>query len=56
MIVGVSSTEPTELGPQDDFALMEGIAKREPDALERLYESHSGILYALCLRILRDPT
>jgi RNA polymerase sigma-70 factor (ECF subfamily) len=34
---------------------MEGIARRDPSALSRLYERHSTVVYTLCLRILRDP-
>ena len=37
----------------DDFALMEAIAKREPEAMEHLFERHSGSVFALCLRVLR---
>jgi len=39
----------------DDYLLMEGIARRDASALSRLYDRHSGVVYALCLRILRDP-
>jgi RNA polymerase sigma-70 factor (ECF subfamily) len=42
-------------GLDDDFVLMEGIARRDPTALSRLYERHSTVVYTLCLRILRDP-
>jgi len=39
----------------DDYVLMEGIARRDPSALERLYDRHSTVVHSLCLRILRDP-
>lgn len=42
-------------GLDDDFVLMEGIARRDPSALDRLYQRHSTVVYTLCLRILRDP-
>src|SRR5215207_8507536 len=42
-------------GLDDDFVLMEGIARRDPSALSRLYDRHSTVVYTLCLRILRDP-
>lgn len=42
-------------GLDDDYVLMEGIARRDAAALSRLYDRHSGVVYALCLRILRDP-
>ena len=40
---------------RDDFELMRGIASRDPSALRDLYDRHSGLVYALCLRILRNP-
>jgi len=40
--------------PEDDFTLMRGVARRDPAALTRLYDRHSGIVYTLCLKILRD--
>jgi RNA polymerase sigma-70 factor (ECF subfamily) len=42
-------------GLDDDYVLMEGIARRDPSALERLYDRHSTVVHSLCLRILRDP-
>jgi RNA polymerase sigma-70 factor (ECF subfamily) len=42
-------------GLDDDFVLMDGIARRDPSALSRLYERHSTVVYTLCLRILKDP-
>jgi RNA polymerase sigma-70 factor (ECF subfamily) len=42
-------------GLDDDYVLMEGIARRDPTALSRLYERHSTVVYTLCLRILKDP-
>ena len=42
-------------GLEDDYVLMEGIARRDALALGRLYDRHRGVVYSLCLRILRDP-
>src|SRR5258706_12419044 len=39
----------------DDYVLMDGIARRDPSALARLYDRHSTVVHSLCLRILRDP-
>jgi RNA polymerase sigma-70 factor (ECF subfamily) len=41
-------------GARDDYALMDAIANRDPDALSALYDRHSPSLLALCLRVLRD--
>jgi len=40
---------------EDDFALMQGLARRDTAALTKLYDRHSGVVYTLCLKILRDP-
>jgi RNA polymerase sigma-70 factor (ECF subfamily) len=42
-------------GLDDDFVLMDGIARRDASALSRLYDRHSSVVYTLCLRILKDP-
>jgi len=42
-------------GLDDDYVLMDGIARRDPSALTRLYDRHSTVVHSLCLRILRDP-
>jgi RNA polymerase sigma-70 factor (ECF subfamily) len=42
-------------GLDDDYVLMDGIARRDPSALARLYDRHSTVVHSLCLRILRDP-
>src|SRR5206468_3900261 len=44
------------LGPKtpDDYALMEGIARRDTAALEALYDRHGGLVFTLCRQILRD--
>jgi RNA polymerase sigma-70 factor (ECF subfamily) len=39
---------------RDDFDLMRGIASRDQSALRELYDRHSGMIYALALRILRN--
>ena len=38
----------------DDAALMEAIASGDVACFERLYERHGGVVFATCLRILRD--
>jgi RNA polymerase sigma-70 factor, ECF subfamily len=39
----------------DDFALMDAIAlERDPDALRAFYDRHASVVYAVCLRVLRD--
>jgi RNA polymerase sigma-70 factor, ECF subfamily len=38
----------------DDFALMEGIAARDASALQRMYDKHSPLVLALCIRVLHD--
>ncbi len=42
-------------GLDDDYLLMDGIARRDASALARLYDRHSMVVHSLCLRILRDP-
>ena len=39
---------------RDDFDLMRGIAARDQSALRVLYDRHSAVVYALCLRVLRN--
>jgi RNA polymerase sigma-70 factor (ECF subfamily) len=39
----------------DDVRLMGGIRRGDPGALEALYDRHSRLVYALCVRMLRDP-
>jgi RNA polymerase sigma-70 factor (ECF subfamily) len=38
----------------DDVALMQRIAAGEQAALRTLYDRHSGVVFAICLRVLRD--
>jgi len=40
--------------PFDDRELMERILARQPEALRLLYHRHAPMLFALCVRILRD--
>ena len=42
-------------GPNDDYALMEAIAARDPSALAALYDRHAPAVLALCVRILKAP-
>src|SRR4051794_1675490 len=44
----------TVAGVPDDYALMDAIAHRKPEALSVLYDRHSPSLLALCIRVLRD--
>jgi RNA polymerase sigma-70 factor (ECF subfamily) len=41
---------------RDDYDLMRGIRTRDQSALRELYDRYSGIVYALCLRVLRNAT
>lgn len=42
-------------GAADDYALMDAIAvERDPDALRAFYDKHASVVYAVCLRVLRD--
>jgi RNA polymerase sigma-70 factor (ECF subfamily) len=41
-------------GDRDDVALMRAIAGGDSSALEALYDRYSGLVYSLCLRIVRD--
>jgi len=38
----------------DDFGLMDAVAARDQRALASLYDRHSGAVFGLCLRILRE--
>lgn len=38
----------------DDTALMEAIARGDVDSFESLYDRHGAVVFATCLRILRD--
>lgn len=38
----------------DDLTLMQSIAARDESAMRTLYDRHCGLIYSLCLRILRD--
>lgn len=40
--------------PPSDVALMEQLIRREPEALEPLYERHARAVYSLALRITRE--
>ena len=40
--------------PHGDFGLLERIAAGETAALEEFYDRYGGLVYAVCLRILRD--
>jgi RNA polymerase sigma-70 factor (ECF subfamily) len=39
-----------------DAGLMERVRRRDPAALQELYDRHAGVVYGLGLRILRDST
>lgn len=52
----VDPAEPAVLSSMsDDYALMDAIAlERDPDALRAFYDKHASVVYAVCLRVLRD--
>jgi len=52
--VGSGASAIAEARGNDDYALMEAIAARDPEALSTLYDRYSPSLLALCLRVLRD--
>ncbi|HET6252239.1 MAG TPA: sigma-70 family RNA polymerase sigma factor [Tepidisphaeraceae bacterium] len=39
----------------DDYALMDGVRARNPEALAALYERYGRAVHGLCLRALNDP-
>jgi RNA polymerase sigma-70 factor (ECF subfamily) len=43
-----------ESPPVDDSRLLQGLRARDGDALEKLYDQYSQILFAVIVRILRD--
>ncbi len=56
---GMTASKAPGAGPKgpecaSDFALMERIAGRDPRALEEFYDRHGSLVYAICLRVLRD--
>lgn len=46
---------PAMTPPKTDSELMEAIVRRDEGALEELYQRYSGLIYALCLKLLRRP-
>ncbi len=40
----------------DDLSLMQAIARRDREALSALYDRHSGLVLAICRKVLRDAT
>src|SRR3954452_24257556 len=42
--------------PRDDATLVSGVRAGDPGAFAAVYDRHSGKLFALCLRMLRDHT
>ena len=46
--------EPAAGAVRDDYALMEAITARDPEALAAFYDRHSPTVLALCTRVLRD--
>lgn len=40
----------------DDRALLQAIADGDKDALRQLYDRHSGVLFALALKVLNNRT
>jgi RNA polymerase sigma-70 factor (ECF subfamily) len=47
--------ETAESPASNDYALMDAIAiERDEDALRQFYDRHASLVYAVCLRVLRD--
>ena len=42
------------LAENDDVMLMQRIAERDAEALRLLYDRYSGMVFAICVRIVRD--
>jgi RNA polymerase sigma-70 factor (ECF subfamily) len=38
----------------EDLRLMQGVKRGEPESLARLYDRHVSVVFALCVRVLRD--
>lgn len=51
---GTAPGEPPGADPPDDAALMRAIAAGDATALSRLYDRHSPLVLASCVRALRD--
>ncbi|HEX4084587.1 MAG TPA: sigma-70 family RNA polymerase sigma factor [Chthoniobacteraceae bacterium] len=47
-------SQPEPVASEEDAALMQAIADRDPDALAALYDRYSGILKALVIRVIHD--
>jgi RNA polymerase sigma-70 factor (ECF subfamily) len=55
MPAAASSGASVSASGADDFALMDAIASsRDADALRQFYDRHAAIVFAVCLRVLRD--
>lgn len=46
---------PINLTPEEDLSLLERIERRDNKAVALLYDRHSGIVYSMALRVLRNP-
>lgn len=51
--MGLVKKEP-QVGPDDDFALMERIARGDRAALDLLYKRYSPIVFSVCYRVTND--
>lgn len=49
------SATPTHDDASTDQQLMQQIRLRQPEALSRMYDSYSTLVYSIAIRILRDP-
>jgi RNA polymerase sigma-70 factor (ECF subfamily) len=43
-------------GLGEDLRLMEGVKRGDSESLARLYDRHVSVVFALCVRVLRDST
>ncbi len=49
-------TSTSAVAEKDDFELVDAARKGDVSAFEALYRSHTGHVYALCLRMTSDPS
>lgn len=48
------SATPAQNGASTDLQLMQQIRRRQPEALSRIYDLYSTLVYSIAMRVLRD--